>query len=207
MRKSILWMAAAIMVVFLTSCAGTRITRTHVDDARVGTPVKDVLIIAIIDDAEIREIFETYFMKRLNAAGVKALSSANALPIAAGTKLQKEAIFKVIDEYGNDTVAITHLVGLEESEVFSRANRWSRQYYNDYYRFYDYAWDYVHAPTVYGERVAISLETRLYDVKTESLIWAGESQTMDPKTTGQAIGQVVDAVMNELKKSRLLPER
>jgi len=29
---------------------------------------------------------------------------------------------------------------------------------------------------------------------------------MDPKNTGQAIGQVVDAVMNELKKNRLLPE-
>lgn len=58
---------------------------------------------------------------------------------------------------------------------------------------------------LYGERVAIRLETRLYDVKTEALNRAGESQTMYLKTTGQAIGQVVDAVMNELKKSPLLP--
>jgi len=54
--------------------------------------------------------------------------------------------------------------------------------------------------------VAISLESLLYDVKTEPLIRAGESQTMDPKATGQAIGQGADAVMNELKKSRLLTE-
>ncbi|WP_319406801.1 hypothetical protein [uncultured Desulfosarcina sp.] len=88
-----------------------------------------------------------------------------------------------------------------------RTNRRSRQYYNDYFRFFDYAWDYVLASTVCVERVAISLETRLYEVKAESLIWAGELQLMDPKTTGQAIGQVVDSVMNELEKSRLLPER
>jgi hypothetical protein len=59
---------------------------------------------------------------------------------------------------------------------------------------------------VYGDRVIIGLETRLYDLKTEALIWAGKSQTSDPETIGQAIGQVVDVVMDELKKSGLLPE-
>jgi hypothetical protein len=33
---------------------------------------------------------------------------------------------------------------------------------------------------VYGDRVKIGFETRLDDVKTEALIWAGESQTSDP---------------------------
>jgi len=161
MRKNKPWMVVIEVAVFLTSCSGTRITRTHVDDTHVGTPVKDVLIIAIIDYAEIREFFETYFLKKFNAAGVEAFNSAEVLPISAGTKPKKESIFKVIAEHGSDTVAITHLVGLEESEVFSRANSRSHKYYSGYYLFYDYAWDYVHAPAVYGERVAIRLETRL----------------------------------------------
>jgi hypothetical protein len=207
MKKSMQWIASAWMIVLLMACSNTtKMTRVYVDDNRIGTPVKDVLVIAVIDEAEIREVFETHFMKRLTAVGVEAITSADVLPIGADTKLQKEAILNVIDEHGNDTVAITHLVGLEESEVFSRSIRRSPMYYRDYYRFYIDAWDYVHAPTVYGEHIQISLETRLYDVKTESLIWVGESQTMDPKTTGQAIGQVVDAVMNELKNNGLLPE-
>ena len=45
-------------------------------------------------------------------------------------------------------------------------------------------------PTIYGERVELNIETRLYDVKTESLIWAGELQLSNPKTTGEAIGQM-----------------
>ena len=207
MKKHVKWMAVSWTIGLLIACSNTtKMTRTYVDDTRIGTPVEDVLIIAIIDEAEIRKLFETYFMKRLNAVGVEAIISADVLPIRTDTKLQKEAILKVIDGHGSDTVAITHLVGLEESEVFSRSIRRSPQYYTGYYRFYNYAWDYVHAPTVYGEHIQISLETRLYDVKTESLIWVGESKTMDPKTTGQAIGQVVDMVMNEMKKNRLLPE-
>ena len=58
---------------------------------------------------------------------------------------------------------------------------------------------------MYGDRVKIGFETRLDDVKTEALIWAGESQTSDPETIGQAIGQVVDVVMGELKKTACCP--
>ena len=133
------------------------------------------------------------------------IASGSDLSVKMVAKLNRQEIMDAIDKHGSDTVAITHLVGLEESEVFSRANRRSPHYYNGYYRFYNYAWDYVHAPAVYGERVKLSIETRFYDVKTESLIWSGESQTMDPEAIGQAIGQVVDVVMKELNRSGLLP--
>ena len=93
---------------------------------------------------------------------------------------------------------------MDQSEVFSRGRP---QYYFNYYGFYNYALSYVYWPVIYGERVQLSLETRLYDVETKSLIWAGESQTSDPETTGQAIGQIVDVVMTELEKNGLLPKQ
>ena len=214
MRKLTQWMAAVWLISLLTGCSNiTKITKSYVDDTRVGKPVKNVLVIAVIEDVQIREIFETYFMKRLNVIGVEAISSFNLLSIDLNTAPEKEAaikeaILKIVDEYGNDAVVITRLAGFEETEVFSRSNRLARNVYVGYYGFYNYgyAWDGAYAPTIYGEHMQISLETRLYDVKTESLIWAGESQTMDPKTTGQAIGQVIDVVMKELRKNGLLPE-
>ncbi|MBC2710545.1 MAG: hypothetical protein HGJ94_05975, partial [Desulfosarcina sp.] len=157
----------------------------------------------IIEDQEIRAILEKHFMDWLNVKGVEAIISADVLPIDAGTKLEKEAIIEVVDKYENDTILITHLVGMSETEVFSRDR--PRYFYN-YYGFYNYGWGYVTWPTIYGEKVQFSLETRLYDVKTESLIWAGESQTTNPKTTGEAIGQVVDVVMKDLEKNGLLPK-
>jgi len=195
------------LIVFLLSCSSgtTRLIHSHMDDAREGKPINDVLIIAIIDQQEVRETFEKHFVDRFNAAGVEAVSSVRDFSVRMGAKLNKQDIADAIDKHGCDTVAITHLIGLEESEVFSRANRRSSRYHNGYYGFYNYAWDYVHAPTVYGERVKISIETRFYDVTTESLIWSGESQTMDPEATGQAIGQVVDVVMKDLNKNGLLP--
>ncbi len=204
MRKMIT-LFMALLALAVVACAGSSIqmTQTHLEKERVGKPIKDVLIIVIVDDQEIRTIFEEHFMDWLAVKGVEAITSADVLPINAGTKLEKEAIIEALHKYENDTLLITHLVGYAETEVFSRDRP---RYYNNYYGFYNYAWGYVNWPTIYGERVQFKLETRVYDVKKESLIWAGESRITNPKTTGQAIGQVVDVVMKDLEKNGLLPK-
>jgi hypothetical protein len=206
MGKS-LWIGVAAVFILLTcacSLSRTRMVQAHVEETRVGTPIRNVLIIAVINDRQIRTIFEKHVQEWFNAYGVEAVTSSAVLPIDTDTKLEKAAIAEVVGRLGADTVVITHPVGFAESEVFSRDR--PRFYYN-YYGFYNYAWGYVTWPTIYGENVEFDLETRLYDVKTESLIWAGETQTTNPKTTGQAIGQVVEAVMKELQKNGLLPKR
>lgn len=195
-----------VLALALTACAGSSIKMIpiHLEEARSAQPIKDVLVIVIIDDQEIRAIFEKHFVDWLNVKGVEAITSVEVLPIKKGVKLKKEAIVEVVDAYENDTILLTHLLGYEESEVFSRDRP---QFFYNYYGFYNYAWGYVYWPTIYGEEVQFSLETRLYDVKTESLVWAGESQVKNPETTGQAIGQVVVAVMQELEKHALLPAK
>ena len=195
----------ATLAFALSACSGSssQMIPTHMEENHVGKPIKDVLIIAIIDNQEIRAILEKHFKDWLNAKGVEAIISADVLAVEMGVKLEKEDIIEVVDKYENDAILITHVVGMEETEVFSRDR--PRYFYN-YYGFYNYGMVYVTWPTIYGEKVKFSLETGLYDVATESLIWAGESQIKNPKTTGQAIGQVVDMVMKELEKNGLLPK-
>jgi hypothetical protein len=206
MRKIETTLFMAVLAIAVVACSGSssRMIPTHMEASHVGKPIKDVLIIAIIDNQEIRAILEKHFKDWLNAKGVEAIISADVLAVEMGTKLEKEAIVEVADKYENDTILITHVVGMEESEVFSRGRP---QYFYNYYGFYNYGLSYVTWPTIYGEKVQFSLETGLYDVTTESLIWAGESQIKNPKTTGLAIGQVVEMVIKELEKNGLLPKK
>jgi hypothetical protein len=187
----------------ILSCSGSssQLMHQHVEESRLGKPISDVLILVIVEDQEIRRIFEKHFMDWLNVKGVEAIISVDVLPVNEQTKLEKEAIVEVLDQHENDTILITNLVEFGETEVFSRDR--PRFNYN-YYGFYNYAWGYVYWPTVYGEKVQITLETRLYDVKTESLIWSGESHLKNPETTGKAIGDVVEMVIRDLDKNGLL---
>ena len=206
MRKIETTLFMAVLAIAVVACSGSssRMIPTHMEASHVGKPIKDVLIIAIIDNQEIRTILEKHFKDWLNAKGVEAIISADVLAVEMGAKLEKEAIVEIVDKYENDAILITHVVGMEVSEVFSRDRP---QYFYNYYGFYNYGLSYVTWPTIYGEKVQFSLETGLYDVTTESLIWAGESQIKNPKTTGLAIGQVVEMVINELEKNGLLPKK
>ena len=205
MRKieTILFIVVLAFTVVACSGSSSQMIPTHMEENHVGKPIKDVLIIAIIDNPEIRAIFEKHFKDWLNAKGVEAVTSANVLAVEMGVKLEKEAIIEVVDKYENDAILITRIVGMQETEVFSRDRP---QYFFNYYGFYNYGFAYVTWPTIYGEKVTFSLQTGLYDVTTESLIWVGESLVKNPKTTGQAIGLVVEMVMKELEKNGLLPK-
>jgi hypothetical protein len=198
-----LFTAAFALAVVACSGSSSRMLPIHMEEKYVDKPIKNALIIVIVDNQEIRAIFEKHFKDWLNAKGVDAVVSADVFPVEMGVKLEKEAIVEVAEKYDNDTILITHLVGLEDSEVFSRDRP---QFFFNYYGFFNYGLAYVTWPTVYGEKVEISLETGLYDVKTESLIWAGDTQLKNPKTTGKAIGHVVELVIKELEKNGLLPK-
>ncbi|NIR14946.1 MAG: hypothetical protein GWN86_13755 [Desulfobacterales bacterium] len=49
------------------------------------------------------------------------------------------------------------------------------------------------------------METKLYDVKTEKLIWAASSKTANPKSKMKLFDAVVEALVRDLKNNKLLP--
>ena len=205
MQKMTINLLMTVLAASLLACGGPRfqMTPTHTEKTASGKPIRDTLVIVVIDDEEVRAIFENHFKEWLAAKGVEAIISTDVLPVQKKTQLEKETIVEAIDKHENDSVLITQLVGLEESEVFSRG---LPQYHRSYYGYYKYAWGYVSWPTITSENIQISLETRLYDVSTEALRWAGYSRLTNPETTGKAVSQVVEAVMVELEKNGLLPD-
>jgi len=55
------FVCAVISGLLILACAGTRLIKTEVDEARRGEPVSDILVIAISDKKETRESFERKF--------------------------------------------------------------------------------------------------------------------------------------------------
>ncbi len=65
-------------------------TQQSVDEAYHGQPVSNVLVIAVTDEERTRNAYERSFVSHLKAAGIEAVSSAEALPIKGDLKLEKE---------------------------------------------------------------------------------------------------------------------
>ena len=48
------------------------------------------------------------------------------------------------------------------------------------------------------------MQTLLYDVKADKLVWAGQSETMNPSKAESFVRELVTAVGNELQKDGLV---
>jgi hypothetical protein len=189
--------------VFIFGCGGTKLTHTWVDETYHGKPISNILVIGVTYKEENRQSFEDKFVARLNAAGVEALSSSDVIPIPADLELKKEEILKAVKKFKNDAVIITHLIGVEEKESYTP----SQQNKGDYYGYYGWAYGYTHEPGYYRTRTLVRLATHLYDVKTEKLIWSGESESSDSGSTNQIIDDVVEVLIKDLQKNKMLPTK
>lgn len=201
-QGSIKWLGYLFSFVFLIiSCAGTELTHKQVDEAYKGKPVSNILVIAITGNEDSRRSFERKFVAQLKSAGVEAISSEEAIPMPADLELKKEAIINAVNQFKNDAVIITHLISKEEKEAFSR----SQSYYGFYHSIYTGSYGYD--PGYSSTSKTVLLETNLYDVKTEKLIWSGQSKTISKDSKDQIINDVIKVVVNDLQKDNLIPPK
>jgi hypothetical protein len=188
--------------VITNSCTSTKLTNTRIDEAYKGKPFSDFLVIGVSEEKGIRRSFEEKFVEYLKETGVEALSSADAITIVKDKKLEKEEILKAVQKYQNDAVIITHLLGEKKKDVYTPP---TVSY--GYYGYYDHVWGYVHSPGYYTTHTFVLLETNLYDVSTEKLVWSGRSETWDSGSEKKMIDEVIKKVTKEIRTNGLLPDK
>ena len=197
---------AILASLFFISSATTKITETWKDPRYRGAPFSDLFVIGVAKEENTRRSFENKFVEKLQAAGVQAVASSSVME--SDQKIEKAAVLAAIEKRDIDAVLVTRLVSLKEEEVRSpSASDYGSpdDYHGRYYTDYNAAYDYAHQPAQYTTSVRVGLETKLYDVKTEKLVWAATSKTANPKSRIKLFDAVIEALVRDLKKNKLLP--
>jgi hypothetical protein len=70
--------------------------------------------------------------------------------------------------------------------------------------FWDYGWGMAYAPGAVGSKTTLKVETLVYSIDQDRLLWAGTSKTTNPKKVSEVIKKLVDATGNEVRKAGLL---
>lgn len=186
------------------SCSPTKLTNTWMDETARGRSVRDVLVIGISDEQAVRRSFEDKFVKRFNDSGVEAVAGWSELP--TDKPLDKADIDAAIQRLDIDTLIITHLLGVDQKEVYNppRTYRVPTHSHLGYYGYYGIVYDYVHQPGYYTTNTKVLLETNLYDANTEKLIWSARSETLNPSSDRQMIDSVINSLIDDLTKNGLI---
>jgi hypothetical protein len=70
--------------------------------------------------------------------------------------------------------------------------------------YWGYGWGAVYDPGYLQSDTVVTLESNVYDVHRESLVWSSRSETISPGSIDDLMRSVVDATVKEMKRQRVL---
>jgi hypothetical protein len=81
---------------------------------------------------------------------------------------------------------------------------WSSGYYQSFWGYYGYGWSSVYVARSSSDTTTVVVETLIYDLTRDRLVWAATSETKNPKQLQDFIADLVNAAVGEMKKMKLI---
>jgi len=198
----------------LSSCANTKISQSWVEPNHTKS-YNDLLIIGIAESEQSRRAYESYFITELEEHKIEAVASYTL--IKSNEKMDRDTVVKAIDGLEIDAVLVTHMVAVDEETVYRPGNYgygygsvgygggyYGGGHYGGLYSYYPHVNSYVHKPGYYTTHETYTLESNLYDVASEELIWSARTRTFSPESVDEVIVDLTKLLIKDLEDKGLI---
>jgi hypothetical protein len=169
---------------------------------------KKIACFVIIPNEELRGAREETVAAELRSRGLNCLAGYTLLPgeMVKDRERSKEFLKKA----GVGAAFFIRLIGDEEktssTQIVTTTAWYSQPNYGSVWGYWNYGWSsaYVHE-TKWTDRV-ITLETLIYSIDKEELLWAARSETTNPKDITKFVKDLVKEAGKSLRKAGLVPK-
>ncbi len=201
----------AIMLGLSACSSQTRLYERWSDEQYSGPPLTKVLVLGVFKDDVQRRMFEATFAKEVNASGQQAVAGYTLMPNTDDFDTKKD-ILLAVKKVGADAVLITSYKGTIEKQrdvparvdyVPSLGMSYGRYGYG-YRGYYGSRYEAVYRPGYTTTDTIVQLETRVFSVAQEKLIWAGKSKSVNVSSSEKIVKELVKLVVDDMKKSALI---
>lgn len=170
--------------------------------ARLNFAGKKVAALVLTSNQSLQMSGEEALARELTARGVGGVATYRIAPSEVLKNVETaKAWFEKVKVEG---VVALRPVSLEKSKEAS-AVLWTSGYYPSFWGYYGYGWSNAYAvPLSTRDVTTISVETLVYDVTRDQLVWAAASSTRDPETLQEFIKDLVNAAVKEMRKAKLV---
>jgi len=202
-RRLVLVACAGLL---LAGCSSTKLVNRWHDTSFSGPPLQKLLVIGMFENEVERRYFEDEFVKQLEAGGHPAVISYDRVTDLKAHD-DKAKLKAVVEAVGADSVLIAQLVAVDKEERYVPP---SVDYVPSmgmgfgYYGYYHSYYQPVYRPGYKTLDTIVRIETRVFAVSTEAMVWAGNTESFNPSSAANVIRELTDAVVGDMRKSGLL---
>jgi hypothetical protein len=188
--------ALVVVAAVVGGCSsGTTMQNVWKDPAYTAGPMKKAIVVGIVPTAGARRTLEDAFAAALVAQGVPATASYTMFPQETINK--DEARAKILAE-GYDAVVVSKATGKEQQTVYTGG----MTYWGGYYG----GWGGAYSTGTTMTEEYVTFENTVWDPNKEgTLIWAGNTETLNPDSGPKFAASLIGRIMPELAKAGLVP--
>jgi hypothetical protein len=198
--------AAVAAMAMLTACTTTKLVTRWNDTEYKGPMLEKVLVVGVMKDDIKRRYYEDEFVKKITSGGRQAVTSYTLMPDLKAVN-DKEALVEIVKKAGADSVLVTTLKAVKEQEreVPPRVDYVPTMGMGyGYYPYYMNSYQAVYSPGYTTVDTVVQLETRVYALPTEDLVWAGNTESFNASSAGSIISESANLIVTDMKASGLI---
>ena len=205
MNRSRAFVAILALTLAATSCGtSSSLTQRWSDQSYTGSPGQKMMVIALTPAERNALIWEGAFSNALTKVGVQPIPGSKTFPF--GQKIEEPALKDGIRQSGANLVAVTRVLAVDKEQEYVPGTSYytpAPGYYG-MYGYYHSSYAFVSSPGYIQENTIVKLETNVYDVNTEKLVWSGVSETINPETAQDVANSVAMMLVDDMRKSKII---
>ena len=209
MSRTVMAALAAAAVVAAPAYAKTKFkTAWKSPDATQITlgPGDTVLAMVITTRDDSRNGAEAALAQELEKRGVEAIPAYTVIPKSLIQDAERARPY--VEKAGCKYALIMRVVG-QDKDIKGSGPQYTSVYTGPYYGglyggYWGFGWGVAYNAGNMEIDTKVSVETLFYDLRTDKLLWAGMSETVNPSTALKFIKDLVNKVGKEMKKQGLV---
>jgi hypothetical protein len=188
-------LGSAVLAATMVSCAATTVVTRWQDPATPRLAFTNIIALVISSDLSLRRVGEDELCRqvtRVPCSPAYAILPDAALPNADTVKF-------IVEKAGFDGALVFRVANAREKVTYVPPT-YGPTFWG-YYRFAGpgYSPGYVQTDQV------VRVETSIYSVRDDKLVWVGTTDTMNPNSVSALVKDVAKAVRKELERTGAIP--
>jgi predicted SAM-dependent methyltransferase len=196
----------AFVVMVLGSCAGSRLTATWSDpDFNDPDLLDEVLVVGMFRDETIRRLYEDSLADHLRELSIQVTPSYRLR--FSEIEPSSEGLRQAVKEAGATSVLMTRYLRTNTKERYYPPTYFSTYpHYRTMYGYFPLAYSEVYQAG-YTETVkTVVLESNLYSVQNENLVWSARSESINPVMTRSFVDELAQIIVDDLRTNNILSQ-
>ena len=206
MRRSLARSAVALVCMSAFFCATTEFVSTWRSPTAQPLRLAGAKVVAVFMSSKegVRRHAEDAMAREITKRGAIGVASYTVIDqrLIRDEKFARSAF----ERLGFAGSVVMRVVGNQTQVTYTPSYWTAYPYYGHFWGgYWGWGWGSVYAPGYLQTDQVVSVETLIYSLRQDQLVWAGVSRTIDPSSLDGFIEELASAITDEMKSDGLLP--